>query len=200
LDLSYLSPVRLGFKATPSFTGLGPVLAPLLANAPELDLGVTVPQSVMLSAYHALNQQWALMADFGWQNWNQFHNLRIEFNSTLQTTAITPEFRDTWHGAIGAQYRPSQKWLFSAGIAFDSSAANSENRTFTPPIGQAWRFGLGVQHQIRTNVNVGLAETFAWIGDMSVHQGTDLSPQGRVSGMYDNAWVSFTSLTLNWRF
>ena len=198
--ISYLSPVKLDFKATPSFTGLGPVLAPLLANPPELNLGVTVPQSVILSAYHALNPQWALMADFGWQNWNQFHNLRIEFNSGLQTTAINPEFHDTWHGAIGGQYRPSQEWLFSAGVAFDSSAANTENRTFTLPIGQSWRFGLGAQYHIRANVNIGVAETFAWIGDMSINQGTEVSAQGRVSGIYNNAWVSFTSLTLNWAF
>ena len=198
--ITYLSPVRLNFKATPSFTGLGTVLGALLANPPELDLGITVPQSVMVSAYHALNEKWSLMADFGWQNWNQFHNLRVEFNSRLTTTAIQPEFRDTWHGAFGAQYRASEKWLFSAGVAFDSSAANGENRTFTLPIGQAWRFGLGMGYQLNRAVKIAAAETFAWVGDMSINRGSERSLQGRVSGTFDDAWVSFTSLSVSWSF
>jgi long-chain fatty acid transport protein len=198
--ITYLSPVRLNFKATPSFTGLGTVLGALLANPPELDLGITVPQSVMVSAYHALNEKWSLMADFGWQNWNQFHNLQIEFNSRLTTSAIQPEFRDTWHGAFGAQYRASEKWLFSAGVAFDSSAANGENRTFTLPIGQAWRFGLGVGCQLNRAVKIAAAETFAWVGDMSINRGSERSLQSRVSGTFDDAWVSFTSLSVSWSF
>src|SRR5262249_46543990 len=66
--ITYFSPVKLDFKATPTFTGLSPVLGAVLANPPELNLGVKVPQSVIVSAYHALNEQWAVMADFGWQN------------------------------------------------------------------------------------------------------------------------------------
>jgi long-chain fatty acid transport protein len=198
--ITYLSPVRLPFKATPTFTGLGPVLATVLANPPELDLGITVPQSVMISGYHDLNAKWAVMADFGWQNWNQFHNLQVEFSSGLTTSVIQPEFRDTWHGALGGQYRASEKWLFSGGVAFDSSAATSENRTFTLPIGQAWRFGLGVRYQLSHAINIAAGETFAWVGDMSINQGSARSLQGHVSGVFENAWVSFTSLSLSWSF
>src|SRR5262245_17922807 len=66
--ITYLSAADLDFEDKPSFTGLGPVLGTILANPPNLNLGVTVPQSVMVSAYHQLNDQWAVMADFGWQD------------------------------------------------------------------------------------------------------------------------------------
>lgn len=197
--VTYLSPVDLDFRDKPSFTGLGPVLGRILANPRELNLGVTVPQSVMVSAYHALNDKWALMADFGWQNWSQFGYVQAGVESG-GTTTLNLKYQDTWHGALGAQYRASEKWSFSGGVAYDSSAVSGENRTVTLPMGLAWRFGLGAQCQISRAVNIGAGYTFLWAGDMPVDQGTDLSLRGRVSGSFSDAWFSIAALNLTWKF
>jgi long-chain fatty acid transport protein len=197
--ITYLSQVKLDFSDTPSFTGLGPVLGGILANPPELNLGTTVPQSVMLSAYHSLNEQWAVMADFGWQDWSAFGNVQAGVEAG-GTTTINLQYQDTFHGAVGAQYHPSEKWLFSGGVAFDSSAVTSANRTVTLPMGQAWRFGLGAQYQLTESVNLGAACTFLWAGDMSVDQGANGTLRGQVSGSYNNASFSFATLNLTWKF
>lgn len=197
--VSYLSPVELDFADTPSFTGLGPVLERVLADPRRLDLGVTVPQSVMVSAYHALNGKWALMGNVGWQNWDQFGQVQAGVEAAGVRT-LELKYQDTWHGALGAQFKPSDKWLLSTGVAYDSSAVDDENRTVTLPMGQAWRFGLGAQYQISKSLNLGLAHTFMWLGDMMVDQGSDLSLRGRVSGAYDDSWFSITSLNLTWKF
>jgi long-chain fatty acid transport protein len=199
LGLTYLSPVQLDFADTPSFTGLGPVLGALLANPRELDLGVTVPQSVMLSAYHSLNDQWALMANLGWQNWNQFGQVEVGVEAGGVST-LELNYQDTWHGALGAQYRASDNWRLSAGVAFDSAAVKNADRTVTLPMGQTWRFGLGAEYQLSEAISVGLAETFMWAGDMPVDQGNATSLRGRVSGSFENAWFSVTSLSLKWIF
>ena len=198
--ITYLSAVKLDFSATPSFTGRGPLLDVLRANAPELNLGMKVPQSVMLSTYHALNDQWALMADFGWQNWSQFGNVDVSVDFTGLDRTVNANYQDTFHGALGAQYQASEQWLLSGGMAFDSSAVSSANRTVTLPMGRAWRFGLGAQYQLSRSVNIGAAYTFMWAGDMAVDQGTTGSLRGRVSGSYDNAWFSFANLNLTWKF
>jgi len=197
--VNYLSPVDLDFRAKPSFTGLGPGLSVILANPSELDLGLTVPQSVMVSVYHQFNDQWAVMGDFGWQNWSEFGYVQAGVESA-GTTTLNLQYQDTFHGALGAQFRPAEKWLLSGGVAYDSSAVDDQNRTVTLPMGQAWRFGLGAQYQISRAVNLGLAYTFMWAGDMSVDQGTDVSLRGRVSGSYDNAWFSFITVNLTWQF
>ena len=196
--VTYLSAVKLNFADTPAFTGLGPVLTPILANPSELNLGMLVPQSVMVSAYHTLNDQWALMADFGWQDWSQFGNVQAGVE-TGGTTTVNLNYQDTFHGAVGAQYHASDKWLLSGGVAFDSSAVTSANRTVTLPMGQAWRFGLGAQYQISRTVNLGAAYTFLWAGNMSVDQGSPASVRGRVSGSFENASFSFLSLSLTWK-
>lgn len=197
--VTYLSPVDLGFGSKPSFTGLQGVLTNLLASPSQLDLGMTVPQSVMVSVYHQFNDQWAVMGDFGWQNWSEFGYVQVGVEAT-GTTTLNLQYQDTFHGALGAQFRASEKWLLSGGVAYDTSAVDDENRTITLPIGQAWRFGLGAQYQVSRAVNLGLAYTFLWAGDMSVDQGTDVSLRGRVSGSYDNAWFSFITLNLTWQF
>jgi long-chain fatty acid transport protein len=197
--ITYLSAVKLDFADTPSFTGLGPGLGIILANPSKLDLGLTVPQSAMVSAYHALNNKWAVMADFGWQDWSEFGNVQAGVEAG-GTTTLNLKYQDTFHGALGAQYRASDKWLFSGGVAYDSSAVKDAERTVTLPMGEAWRFGLGAQYQLSPAVSIGAACTFMWAGDMSVDQGSDLALRGRVSGSYDDAWFTIANVNLNWKF
>lgn len=197
IGVTYLSALDLDFADTPAITGAA------IANVPQLNLGMTVPQSVMLSAYHALNDQWALMADVGWQDWSEFGYVQAGVEN-LATTTVNLRYQDTWHGAIGAQYRASEKWLLSGGVAFDSSAVTSENRTVTLPMGQAWRFGLGAQYQVSESVNIGAACTFMWSGNMSVNQQSALpvalGGRGNVSGSYEDAWFTIANINLTWKF
>lgn len=197
--ITYLSPVDLDFKDTPSFSGLGPVLGAILASPRELDLSVTVPLSVMVSAYHALNDRWALLANVGWQDWSEFGYVEAGVEAG-GTTTLNLNYQDTWHGALGVQYRASEKWLLSGGVAYDSSAVESEDRTVTLPMGQAWRFGLGARYQLSDSVNIGAACTFLWAGDMDVDQGSDLALRGRVSGSYESAWFTIATLNVSWKF
>jgi long-chain fatty acid transport protein len=200
IGVTYLSPVNLDFEDTPSFTGLGPGLSAILANPSSLNLGMKVPQSVMVSGYHDLNDQWAIMADFGWQNWNQFGEVNVGVEASGVTRTVNANYQDTYHGALGAQYRPCEQWRFTAGAAFDSSAVESQFRTVTMPMGQAWRFGVGAVYHASAKVDLGLAYEFMWGGSMSVDQGQDLSARGRVAGAYQDAWFSFITANLTWKF
>jgi long-chain fatty acid transport protein len=201
VGVTYLSQVNLDFKDTPSFSNLGPGLSALLQNPSQLNLGVHVPQSVMLSLYQELDSKWAVMADVGWQNWEHFGKVDVGIEAgNNPVTTLHLNYQDTWHGALGAQYKATEKWMFTGGVAYDSSAVDSANRTVTLPMGQLWRFGVGAIYQLNEKLNVGLAYEFAWGGDMSVDQGTDASLRGRVSGSYNDSWFSFASLNLNWKF
>ncbi len=202
--LTYLSEVKLDFSAVPEFSGLGPVLEALLRSrgltTNDLDLSMTVPQMVMFSAYHELNPQWAIMGNIGWQNWSRFGQVDVGINSSNPTTlTTTSEYNDTWHVALGAQYRPSQAWTFSCGVAYDSSAVDDDKRTVTVPMGEAWRFALGAQYALNPAMTVGFAYEFVWGGDMSVDQ--NRGPlAGRVAGDYSNTSFNFFALNLTWKY
>lgn len=199
LGVTYLSPVDLDFRDTPAFSGLGPGLSVLLANPAALDLGMTVPQTVMLSGYRTLSDRWALLANVGWQNWNDFGYVEAGVEHA-GTTTLDLAYQDTWHGALGAQYQASRNWLLSGGFAYDSSPVDSEDRTVTLPLGEQWRFSLGAQYQLSRSLSVGAATTFLWAGDLAVDQGDPSSLRGRVSGAFDDAWFVLMNLNLNWKF
>jgi long-chain fatty acid transport protein len=202
IGVAYLSPLKLDFSATPSISVFGGNLGSLL-TPPQLDLGMTVPQSVMVGFYHELSPKWAVMADVGWQQWSQFGEVQVGVDAAAGSPRVVTanlNYQDTWHGALGAQYRASDKWQFMGGIAFDSSAVNSANRTVTLPMGQAWRFGVGAAYQLSRAINVNAAYEFLWAGNMAVTQGSDASSRGRVSGSYNDAWFCFATLNLTWKF
>jgi long-chain fatty acid transport protein len=204
IGVNYLSQVDLNFNAKPGFKNLGPGLSALLANPPTLDLGVTVPQSVMVGAYQDLNEKWAVMADVGWQNWSKFGEVAVGVNNGSPsgpkdfTTQL--HYEDTWHGAAGVQYQYSETWRFTGGVAYDTSAVSDKNRTVTLPMGAAYRFGLGAFYKFSKSLDLGAAYELAWSGDAPVSQGAPGDYRGEVSGSYNNLCFSFFSLGLNWHF
>ncbi|HLH52891.1 MAG TPA: outer membrane protein transport protein [Verrucomicrobiae bacterium] len=200
IGVTYVSPVKLDFKATPSFSNLG-ILGnqPIFSSPPQLNLGMTVPQSVMLSAYHELNAKWAVMANVGWQNWSQFGKVDVGVDSANpQSLTANLNYQDTWHGAIGAQYHASDKWQFSGGFAYDSSSVSDANRTLSAPMGEAYRIGVGAQYQLSEKLNLGAAYEFMWGGDMPVTQNSTY--RGNVSGGFNGTWFSFFTLNASWKF
>lgn len=202
--ITYLSPVDLDFKDTPDFDGLGPGLETILGARglldAELGLDITVPQMVMLSAYQQLHERWAVMGNVGWQDWSEFGKVDVSIASDDPTSlTLDQDYKDTWHAAVGAQYRISEPWLLSAGVAYDSSAVDDEDRTVTLPIGEAYRFGLGAKYDWTRAVALGLAYELVWVGDLPVDQ--ERGPlAGKVSGDYEDVSMHILNLNLTWKF
>jgi len=204
--LTYLSEVKLDFSTQPQFSGLGPVLETVLRNrgllTGSIDMNMKVPQMVMFSGYHDLNSQWAIMGNVGWQNWSQFGKVDLQINSNDPTSlTVNNNYNDTWHVALGAQYRPAVEspWSFSAGVAYDSSAVDDDKRTVTVPMGQAWRFGLGAQYAFSQALSVGAAYELAWGANMPVDQ--NRGPlAGHLAGSYNNTSFNFFALNLSWKY
>ncbi len=70
--LTYMSPIKQEFKDAPAFSNLGPINANLAARLGEVKIKMTMPQSVMFSAFSQVTENWAVMGNLGWQNWSQF--------------------------------------------------------------------------------------------------------------------------------
>lgn len=199
--LTYLSPVDLSFKDSPRLTNIGPGLSELLARREfqSIKIDMTVPQQVMFSGYHDLNDQWAIMGNVGWQNWSEFGKADISINSATSPSATTSlGYNDTWHVALGTQYRPNQTWTFSTGVAYDSSMMDDGNRSPSLPVGATWRWGIGAQYALTRDLTLGMAYELAYSGDPSVD--VFRGPlAGRLDGSYPNTAVSFFSVSLLWK-
>ncbi|MCX5880359.1 MAG: OmpP1/FadL family transporter [Deltaproteobacteria bacterium] len=202
--LTYLTEVKLDFSAVPEFSGLGPILQSQLnqrgLTTNNLDMNMTVPQMVMLSGNHDLNEKWSILGNVGWQNWSRFGEVEIGVNSTNpQSLTVNSDYKDTWHVALGTQYRHSQAWTFTGGIAYDSSAVDDDKRSVVVPMGEAWRFAMGAQYALTQDIKLGAAYEFIWGGDMSVDQYRG-PLAGTVSGDFNSANFSVLALNIIWKY
>jgi long-chain fatty acid transport protein len=203
--VTYSSPVKLNFSSTPEFAVTGPGITAILLKRglffSTLDLGVTVPQSVMASFYHDLNDRWAILGNFGWQNWSQFGKMDVNLSTSANPYGLTTnlKFNDSWHGALGAQYRISEPWLLTGGVAYDSGILGESNRTPSLPLNWSWRFALGAQYEIRKNMQLGFAYEYIYSGSpgLNVSRGP---LAGTVVGEYKDMSIQCFSANVAWKF
>lgn len=170
-----------------------------LPNLPNLqyDLPITVqvnaPQQIMLSLVHDINKQWSVMGDLGWQDWSEFGAPQITVVG--QQVDKSSRMKDTWHTALGVQYRPTEQWRLNAGVAFDSTPYNDQSDVaMTIPTGDEWRFGTGAQYQITPASNIGFAVEYLHMQSSKVQ-----SPE-ILQGSYDHPYLWFTSVNYSYQF
>lgn len=207
--LTYSSQVKLDFEPEARFSGTGPLLTALLnargLNRTKVDLGITVPQQVMGSVFHTVNERLALLGNVGWQQWSKFGDVEVGLANTNNPTSLTTnlDFKDTWHAALGAQYRISEPWRLNLGIAYDS-AFQSGNVSPMLPTNQGWRFGIGGQNQVDKTFGWGLAAEYIYGGTGDVNKQAllpvVLGGRGNLVGSYDNIGILYMSANFNWKF
>lgn len=158
-----------------------------------LSAQVRAPQQLMLSLVHDINRQWSVMGDLGWQDWSQFGAPQITMNG--QTLNNNNRMKDTWHTALGVQYRPTEQWRLNAGMAFDSTPyRNQSDVAMTLPTGDEWRFGTGAQYQITPASNIGFAVEYLHMQSSKVQTPTVFA------GRYDHPYLWFASVNYSYQF
>ena len=202
IGVTYYSPIKLNFSDTPSFSNLG-TIGTVLQNrgllTRNLDLGFTVPQHVILSGYHELSNAWAIMGDFGWENWSQFGKVDVAVTGGQNNPSLTTniDYNDTYHVGVGTQYRLNPEWLLNSGFAYDSSMVSAANRQLVLPVGATYKWGLGVNWLMSEKVKLGFSYEVSYMGDLSISQ--NRGPlAGQVTGAYKDAMMHFFAFTLNW--
>jgi long-chain fatty acid transport protein len=195
------SGLSLHFNSTPEFSGLGFVWDKLLTGR-ELDLTFTIPQWIMLSGYHQITEQLAIMANVGWQNWSQFGSTDVSLQlDRLGTQNFTPNLNmdDTWHGALGVQYRITKPWLLSLGFAYDSSPMSQANRSPSLPLDRTWRGAAGVQYDWNQNLTLGFAYEYINAGSASINKTGGLLV-GDLVGDYSPNMLNVVNVNLIYKF
>jgi len=209
IGLTYNSRVNLDFGARPVFTDLGPAFELLIRarglDAATVDLGVSVPQGIMLSAFHQLNDQWALLGNAGWQQWSRFGIVEAGISDTTNPTSLTRDlgFDDTWHLALGTQFQATPAWRIDGGVAYDSGFQDSGNVSPMLPANAAWRLGAGVRNQSSDKLGWGVAAEYVYGGTVGVNLQSTLPPalggRGNLSGAYAGTGMFFLAVHLDWK-
>ena len=203
IGLTYQSPEDYKFGFRPHVTGLGQVLSRIRSRigGVKVNVPLTEPQQAMLSGLYEVLPKWSLLADVGWQNWSAFGEFPVGISSPKQTTAVNANlhFSDTCHAAVGQQLQIGEKWLWSAGFAYDSSPVSKANRNAVLPLDRQLRYGTGLQYQINRDVTTGVSWELmdAGPGPYSNIRGP---LAGTLQGHYSTNLLNFVAVNLIWKF
>ncbi|MNO51419.1 Outer membrane protein P1 precursor [compost metagenome] len=204
IGLAYTSKIDLEFKDSPSVNKVSnPLINAALSrlDVNDLELDMSVPQTVLFSVANDLNSQWKLLGSLGWQDWSEFGNIGVDVdvNATDVSRTVDRQYKDTWHASIGTQYQANPKLRWSMGLGYDSSAVDDKDRTVDNPMGEAWRLATGINYQIDEGLDLHAAYTLVWLGDMDVEQ-TKSRSGDTLSGSYRNAALHIIGGGATWRF
>ncbi len=202
IGLTYQSPIDYKFGFRPHLTNLGPLLTRIrrVIGGAKFNIPMEVPQQVTASAVYQVTSDFSLMGNVGWQNWSAFGEFPIGISARNQRTVeANLHFSDTCQIAIGQQLRLGEKWLWSAGFAYDSSPVSKANRVPTLPLDRQLRYGTGIQYEMNQDTTVGAAWEFmdAGPGPFSANRGP---LAGTLQGHYSTNYLNFVMLELVRKF
>ncbi len=202
IGLTYQSPEDYKFGFRPHVTGLGPVVDRIRQRigGVKANIPLTEPQQVMLSTVYEVLPNFSLMGNVGWQNWSAFSEFPVGISAKNQRSIeANLHFSDTCQIAIGQQLRIGEKWLWSAGFAYDSSPVSRANRVAVLPVDRQLRYGTGIQYEINHDITAGAAWELmdAGPGPFSASRGP---LAGTLQGHYSTNLLNFVALNIIWKF
>lgn len=187
IGLSYRSKIRQTAKGDTDIDNIGPT-----RQSASFDAKATVdlPDTLILSAAHQLNERWELLGDISWTGWSSIPALKIRNSGTgAKDDELPLNFRDTWRLAVGANYKFAPDWKWKFGLAYDQSPVHKEqDRPTSLPDNDRYWFSTGVQWQATKNTTLDVGYTYLYLRKtyIDTNSGNALA-KGRVAGSYDSS-------------
>ncbi|MGH8117871.1 MAG: OmpP1/FadL family transporter [Rhodanobacteraceae bacterium] len=164
---------------------LGQAQVPLFQNTAASGAFAT-PAIASLSYWHKTLGPVSFGAELSWTGWKSFQDLAITFANPVQPpTSLNYDWRNTWFGSVGMDYRVNDTWTLRGGLAYDQTPTRNFSRDpRIPDGGRRWiSFGAGWTPVRDLTFNLGYAHLF--VNDGGVN---DVSTTGdTLVGSFDNS-------------
>ncbi len=158
-----------------------------------------LPASLSIGAIYEPDQEWAMLLDVTWTQWNKLEKLTTQFDNPAQpASTLNLDFKNTIRASLGLTYHINPAWSIRSGFAYDESPIrNARSRTFRiPDSDRYWlTIGLGYRHNSNLKFNLAYAHIFIKDGRIERQNAFGHSIQGRIESQIDIA-----SAELQWTF
>ncbi|WP_172567673.1 outer membrane protein transport protein [Vibrio fluvialis] len=158
---------------------------------------LTLPATAELSTYHQLTDQFALHTSINWTDWSSFEKLQAELD-TMGTVMVKEEnWKDNYRFAVGATYQVDPKLALRSGVAYDTAAVSTKNRTITIPETDRIWLSVSAGYDITEQLTLDAAFTYIFAKDADILESrgydSDNSAE-KVGGQFDgqmtgNVWI-----------
>ena len=194
IGLRYLTGTDLDFEDDPDLSWRDPIGQSVGQPSTKLDLGLTMPKTVHAGIHHQWNDDLALLASVGWEEFSEFSRVQVEVDTALGdvSSRVDADFRDVWHFGVGAEYKYNAKLELTAGFTYDTSMSSSRTRPIVIPLGNMYRYAVGFKHKRREDLTIGGGLSVVWEGNLPIED------SGGVSGEYTDATIIIGSVYARW--
>jgi long-chain fatty acid transport protein len=200
-DATYTMDDDLALQATLDATNAA--LAPFTVfTSTTLSAVASMPETFSVSYVRDFNDQWSLLADWTWTGWSSLDTVDIVLTGGApgQDPGLDLAFANTNRYAVGAHYKPGNKWIFRGGLAYDESPVRSpELRSVRiPDNDRTWlSLGFGYQPSQSWSFDVGYSHLF--VDDTEINNVSTASSNATLIGTYE-ASVDILSAGVNFNF
>jgi long-chain fatty acid transport protein len=179
--VTYRSEVDLDMHGDFNVSSLPPIYRALGLTDGDVGAEIVLPHMVRASVYHQLTDTVALMANVGWEQWSAMEFTPITGPSG-GLVEVPRDWKDTWHFALGAEWRVAPRWLLQTGVAYDTSPVRDRYRNLPDqPSDRQWRFSGGVVYDWSDRVQFALNYTYIDFGRSPIDASNAF---GRLAGDY----------------
>ena len=197
IGIRYLTETDLDFRDDPQTSWRDPIGDAIGDPSVPLDLGVTMPQSVMAGVHHKYNDKLNLLGSVGWDEISQFGRIQVDIEDNgIPGTSVEADFRDTWHFGVGAEYQWKPNLQLTAGVAMDTSMSSTRTRSLAIPLGTLYRYAVGFKYKRKKGMTIGGGLTWLYEGNLPIEDAPGIG--GDINGRYGNVSLYIFSLYATW--
>lgn len=195
VGISYRSAVSYDLTGNINVTGPNPTVNAGGSSAAKAS--VKLPDTLILSGTHQLNNKWQMLGDVSWTGWSSIPKIDVIRTSgsfsgqTAQT--LDTDFQDTWRVAIGANYQYTEAVKLKFGVAYDQTPVKgAATRLVSLPDNDRTWFSAGAQWTPSKGSTLDFGVSYLYLKDADIRndQRTAVPSRGLVAGTYnDSAWL-----------
>ena len=123
---------------------------------------MTLPNQLLFSAYHKMNDKFGLSGAVRWTKWDIFDDFVMSSPTTGITAAVPEKWKNTWTYSLGVDYYYSPEWTFRAGVSYDPTPIRDKfHRTVRIPDSTRYWATLGASYKAKNwQLDIGYAHLF----------------------------------------
>ncbi len=172
---------------TPSTLALAGPLAAAFAGQ-SVNAKLPLPDSASLGFYHDIDSQWTVMSTVEWTDWSLFKQLNVVDTGGGAIVSLPQMSRDTWYFALGANYKPDDKWILHFGTAYDQTPVKDQYRSPNLPDSDRVWASFGVSYAVTPSAKLNLSYAHLFnTGRVPVDYTSTTPAAGTLLGYYDNS-------------
>lgn len=175
IGVSYHSSIDHNLSGSLEYTldsaGIGAIInaaTGMLANT-QATVKLSTPDKFSMGLRAEFAPRVTVLAELEWTNWEKFRELRVVAANPAQPDDVTlANWKTTWFGAFGLEYRATDQWSYRAGLGYDESPV--PDQTLNPRIPDSHRTTLAVGGTFRINpaTSIAFAYEHLFIADRDV--------------------------------